>query len=125
MLNNITKKELEELLESGEIYTIQELEDGTEYVLEAQGDSFAAVKQRCEPDNPKAFNNWVELAYISEISIEGVDLQYLVDELDGYHNESVAEEEYYGALEQAKLEEEHQKELKYKEEYRKHLDTLA
>lgn len=84
-MNNPTYTQAE-LLEEGVTYSFKE-DGNTDYVLERTGNTLAATKREWAPDDPKAFENWVELAYMAPESLEDLNLVGLVRDLDDSHEE--------------------------------------
>lgn len=84
-MNNTTYTQAK-LLEEGITYSFKE-DGNTEYILERNGNTLAVTKRKWEPDDPKAVENWVELAYMAPESLEDINLVSLVRDLDDLHEE--------------------------------------
>ena len=84
-MNNTAYKQAE-LLEEGVKYLFKE-DGNVDYVIERTGDILAATKREWAPDDPKAWENWVELAYMAPESLEDLNLVDLARDLDDLHKE--------------------------------------
>lgn len=87
-MEKLTIKKLKELLELGEDVVLKETDDeGTQYLLTSAGTTFTAVKRQWAPSHPAAWENWLDLAVISDIRPTDVNKQDIVGDLDESHQE--------------------------------------
>lgn len=88
-MEKLTIKKLKEVLKSGDDVILVDTSDesGLQYILQNEGDTFKAVKRMWDPNHPAAWENWVELAIISNIKPQDVNNTDIVKELDESHQE--------------------------------------
>lgn len=88
----LTIKKLKELLELGEGLILREVDDdGMQYILIADGDTFLGIKRKWDPEHPVEQNGWLDLALVSGIKPQDVVKRDLVQDLDDSHQEWVDE----------------------------------
>lgn len=100
-MHNTTYKQAD-LIEEGVKYLFKE-DGNVEYVLERTGNTLAITKREWAPDDPKAWENWVELAYMAPESLEDFNLVDLVRDMDDAHEEMEDFRRYVKMREEQKL----------------------
>lgn len=87
-MGKLTIKKLKEVLKSGEDFVLKETDDeGIQYLLTSGDTTFLAVKRKWAPEHPASWENWLDLAVISDIRPQDVVKHDIVEDLDDAHQE--------------------------------------